>query len=118
MDSGMFLPVQHGAIKAMNMDDSWFDSLNAVYKRRRKLVWEIFDSLGCSYDKETGGLFVWAKIPDSYQSEEFTDSLLYTKNVFITPGTVFGSNGEGYIRASLCVEENELQEVLKRFTKE
>lgn len=117
MDSGMFLPVQHGAIEALNMSNNWFAELNTIYNKRREIVWRIFDALNCKYDTQSGGLFVWAKLPAGRQSGEFTDELLYTKNVFITPGTVFGSNGEGFIRASLCVNETELLEVLDRITK-
>ena len=77
-------------------------------------MWQIFDALNCTYNKNIGGLFVWAKIPEGNTSEAITDKLLYEKDVFITPGTVFGSNGEGFIRASLCVTEEVLKEVLNR----
>lgn len=102
MDSGMFLGIQMGAVEAFKLSNEWFSDLNKIYEERRKLVWEIFDTLNCTYDKNIGGLFVWAKLPDGQSSEEVTDKLLYEKDVFITPGTIFGSNGEGYIRASLC----------------
>jgi aspartate/methionine/tyrosine aminotransferase len=114
MDSGMFLGVQIGAVKALQMKNDWFKKLNTVYKKRRSLVWNILDELQCSYDTTTSGLFVWAKLPQGKNAESFTDKLLYEKDVFIAPGTVFGSNGEGYLRASLCVGENELLEVLNR----
>ena len=116
MDSGMFLGIQKGAVEALKLSSNWFEKQNTIYKRRRKLVWEIFDTLNCTYDINIGGLFVWAKLPEGLNSEEFTDALLYEKDVFITPGTVFGSNGEGYIRASLCVSETILEEVLIRLT--
>jgi aspartate/methionine/tyrosine aminotransferase len=114
MDSGMFLGIQKGAVEALKSPKTWFSDLNATYKERRKLVWKIFDTLNCSYDTSIGGLFVWAKLPKGHFSEDFTDKLLYEKDVFITPGTIFGSNGEGYIRASLCVSTEVLTEVLHR----
>jgi aspartate/methionine/tyrosine aminotransferase len=115
MDSGMFLGIQKGAVEALKLSDDWFEKLNNPYKERRAIVWEIFDTLGCTYDKKLGGLFVWAKLPVGLDTEEFTDALLYNKYVFITPGTVFGANGDGYIRASLCVSSEILKEVLGRF---
>jgi LL-diaminopimelate aminotransferase len=116
MDSGMFLGIQKGAVEAFKLSSDWFDLQNKIYEQRRKLVWKIFDALNCTYDSSIGGLFVWAKIPKGENSEEITDRLLYEKDVFITPGNIFGSNGEGYIRASLCVDEIALNEVLKRLT--
>ena len=114
MDSGMFFGIQKGAVEAFKLSNDWFKAQNEIYKRRRALVWQIFDALDCTYNKNIGGLFVWAKLPKGIQSEEVTDDLLYNKNVFITPGTIFGSNGEGYLRASLCVSEEALEEVLNR----
>ena len=116
MDSGMFLGIQKGAVEALNLTKDWFEKQNKIYKKRQALVWKIFDALDCSYNKNIGGLFVWAKLPKGKSAEQFTDTLLYEKDVFITPGTVFGSNGEGYIRASLCVSEEIFKEVLERVT--
>jgi aspartate/methionine/tyrosine aminotransferase len=116
MDSGMFLGIQKGAVEALKLSTNWFQSLNEIYLKRRAVVWQIFDALNCTYNKNIGGLFVWAKIPNGMNSEAMTDKLLYEKDVFITPGTIFGSNGEGYIRASLCVTEEVLNEVLNRLT--
>ena len=116
MDSGMFFGIQKGAVEAFKLSSDWFQLQNKIYEQRRKLVWKIFDALNCTYDSSIGGLFVWAKIPKGESSEEITDRLLYEKDIFITPGTIFGSNGEGYIRASLCVDEIALNEVLKRVT--
>tara|TARA_R110001583_G_scaffold50469_5_gene157544 strand:- start:12747 stop:13904 length:1158 start_codon:yes stop_codon:yes gene_type:complete len=116
MDSGMFFGIQKGAVEAFKLSTNWFESQNEIYKQRRALVWEIFDALNCTYNRAIGGLFVWAKLPKGVKSEEITDELLYNKNVFITPGTIFGSNGEGYIRASLCVDVEVLKEVLNRLT--
>lgn len=114
MDSGMFYGIQKGAVAAMRLNDDWFQQLDSVYISRRNLVWELFDVLKCTYDKNAGGMFVWAKLPEGIKSEPFIDELLYEKSVFITPGTIFGSNGEGYIRASLCTPEDTLREVIKR----
>ena len=116
MDSGMFLGIQKGAVEAFKLSNDWFQKQNKIYQERRTLVWKIFDALNCTYDTSIGGLFVWAKIPAGENSEAITDRLLYEKDVFITPGTIFGSNGEGYIRASLCVDVAALNEVLKRIT--
>ncbi|UMB53556.1 aminotransferase class I/II-fold pyridoxal phosphate-dependent enzyme [Lutibacter sp. A64] len=114
MDSGMFFGIQKGAVEAFKLSSDWFKAQNEIYKRRRAIVWQIFDALNCTYNKNIGGLFVWAKLPEGIKSEDVTDDLLYNKNVFITPGTVFGSNGAGYLRASLCVSEEVLEEVLDR----
>jgi len=116
MDSGMFLGIQKGAIAALQSPDRWFEELNETYVKRRKIVWQIFDALQCSYNKESAGLFVLAKLPKGENSIEFIDKLLHEKEVFIAPGTIFGSNGEGYIRASLCVSEKLLMEVLNRLS--
>ena len=115
MDSGMFYGIQKGAIAALNLDKSWFDDLNKVYLKRRKLIWNIADKLNCSYDKNSKGLFVWAKLPNHIKSsEQYIDTLLKEKKIFIAPGTIFGSNGEGYIRFSLCIDEVKINEALKR----
>jgi len=115
MDSGMFYGIQKGAIAALNLDKSWFKDLNKVYLKRRKLIWNIADKLNCSYDKNSKGLFVWAKLPNHIKSsEQYIDTLLKEKKIFIAPGTIFGSNGEGYIRFSLCIDEVKINEALKR----
>ncbi|RZJ69899.1 aminotransferase class I/II-fold pyridoxal phosphate-dependent enzyme [Flavobacterium sp.] len=115
MDSGMFYGIQKGAIEALKSDKSWFAKQNESYSRRRELVFELADSLGCSYDKDAVGMFVWAKLPDSIpDAEVFVDELLYQKHVFITPGKIFGSNGNRYIRFSLCLSEEKIREVLTR----
>ena len=116
MDSGMFYGIQKGAVAALKSSKSWFDELNVVYQKRRTLLWKLADLLNCTYDKKSVGMFVWAKLPqNSTSSEAFIDELLYKKNIFIAPGTVFGSKGEGYIRFSLCVPENKIEEALTRF---
>ncbi len=117
MDSGMFYGIQKGAIAALNLPSDWFKTMNAIYKKRRAIAWQIFDALGCHYQEGSAGLFVWARIPDGTTAEQFADHLLYELDVFMAPGTVFGSNGEGYIRLSLCLSEEKLAEILKRVSK-
>jgi len=116
MDSGMFFGIQKGAIAALISEASWFDSMNEIYKRRRVLTEKLAEKLGCEVYKEGVGLFVWAKLPNGITSaEKFIDTILYEKSIFITPGTIFGSNGEGYIRFALCVGEEKVQEAIDRF---
>lgn len=118
MDSGMFYGIQKGAITALESSQEWFDGLNKVYTLRRELIFQLADKLNCSYDKNAVGLFVWAKLPEgSKPAEDIIDEVLYDKNIFITPGTIFGSNGEGYIRFSLCVPEEKIKEAIGRFEK-
>jgi LL-diaminopimelate aminotransferase len=116
MDSGMFYGVQQGAITALKSGDVWFQELNRTYSKRRELMFQLVDSIGATYDPNAAGMFIWAKLPiASKSSEEFIDELLYEKDIFIAPGTIFGSNGEGYIRFSLCVTEKKIKEAIKRF---
>jgi LL-diaminopimelate aminotransferase len=116
MDSGMFYGIQKGAVEALKSDKSWFDSMNAIYKRRRVLTEQLAEKLGCEVYAAGVGLFVWAKLPAGVASaEDFIDKILYEKHIFITPGTIFGSNGEGYIRFALCVKEEKVQEAINRF---
>lgn len=116
MDSGMFYGIQKGAIAALESSDDWFEEQNRVYASRRELVFELVEKLGCTYDRAAVGMFVWAKLPaGSVTSEEFIDDLLYQKDIFSTPGTIFGSNGEGYIRFSLCITEEKIKEAIGRF---
>ncbi|MFD2822098.1 pyridoxal phosphate-dependent aminotransferase [Lacinutrix iliipiscaria] len=114
MDSGMFYGIQKGAIEALNCSNMWYMSLNSVYEQRRELVWKLADALNCTYDKTASGLFVWAKLPPHFKSEEFIDLLLKENNIFIAPGTIFGSQGEGYVRFSLCASTEDLEEALAR----
>lgn len=116
MDSGMFYGIQKGAIEALKLDKSWFDEQNSIYKKRRDLVFQLADILKCTYDKNSVGMFVWAKLPVVINdAEAYVNQLLYEKDLFITPGTIFGTNGEGYIRFSLCIDEEKIKEALKRF---
>jgi LL-diaminopimelate aminotransferase len=114
MDSGMFYGIQKGAIEALQLSDDWFLSQNKIYEERRSLIWQLADKLETTYSKNATGLFVWAKIPEGKKSEEITDSVLYDNDIFITPGTIFGSQGEGYIRFSLCVESEVIKEAISR----
>ena len=115
MDSGMFYGIQKGAISALQSSPEWYKNLNRIYKRRRDLIFKLADKLNCSYDKNAVGMFVWAKLPEGINSsEKFIDDILNEKSIFITPGTIFGSNGEGYIRFSLCVSEDKIKEAIKR----
>ena len=114
MDSGMFYGIQKGAIEALRLSDDWFLAQNKIYEERRSLIWQLADKLQATYSKNATGLFVWAKIPEGKKSEDITDSVLYDNDIFITPGTIFGSQGEGYIRFSLCVESEVIKEAISR----
>ncbi|WP_405208110.1 pyridoxal phosphate-dependent aminotransferase [Aquimarina sp. LLG6339-5] len=114
MDSGMFQGIQKGAIAALNISDDWYSNMNTIYKERRKLIWELASILGCNYDKTATGMFVWAKLPKGINAVEFIDTILHENSVFITPGDIFGSNGAGYIRFSLCVTKQNINEAIKR----
>lgn len=116
MDSGMFYGIQKGAVEALKLGKTWFASQNRIYRKRRELIFELVEKLGCVCDKESVGMFVWAKIPETENSsEEFVDKILKENDLFIVPGTVFGSKGDRYIRFSLCVEEEKIKEVINRF---
>ena len=118
MDSGMFLAMQMAAVEALNNPESWYDTVNEVYVRRRKIVEEIMDLLECRFDKSQVGLFVWGRIPDKITScEEYVEEILNKTHVFITPGFIFGENGERYIRISLCATEKRLMEAKERLIK-
>ena len=108
MDSGMFKPLQLAAVQALAQGPEWFEELNAEYKRRRVLAGEIFDLVGAEYDPDSSGMFLWGRV--GQPGKEVSDKLLYEAGVFITPGFIFGKNGENYIRISLCSKP----EVLKR----
>ncbi|MBE0668001.1 MAG: aminotransferase class I/II-fold pyridoxal phosphate-dependent enzyme [Bacteroidales bacterium] len=119
MDSGMFQPLQAAAVEALNTSSQWYADVNDVYRKRRLLAEEIMNSLSCSFDSDQAGLFLWGRIPPAYKdSEELSDFLLQKTNVFITPGRIFGSNGDNYIRISLCSKEKVLSEARDRIVKE
>ncbi len=115
MDSGMFYGIQKGAIKALELDKEWFEQQNSIYKTRQQLIFNIADILQCSYDPKASGMFVWAKLPSGQTSEAVIDDLLYNKHIFVAPGNIFGSKGEGYIRFSLCVPEEKIKKAISRF---
>jgi aspartate/methionine/tyrosine aminotransferase len=114
MDSGMFYGIQKGAIEALRCSKLWYMSLNSVYEQRRALLWQLITALGCTYDKEATGLFVWAKLPAGIRSEDFIESLLKKYHLFVAPGFIFGSNGEGYVRFSLCASTESIHEAIRR----
>jgi LL-diaminopimelate aminotransferase len=118
MDSGMFLPVQLAAAKALSLGDDWHQQVNAVYRKRREKVFQLLDALQCNYDRQQVGLFVWAGIPDRYKDGyALSDEVLYERNVFITPGGIFGDAGLQYVRVSLCSSEEKLDEAIGRILK-
>jgi aspartate/methionine/tyrosine aminotransferase len=115
VDSGMYRPMMVAAAKALQNTEEWHNKMNEVYARRRLLAYQIMDALGCVYDVKQVGMFIWAKIPDKYKdSGELADEILYGKNVFITPGLIFGDKGNRYVRISLCSPEEMLQKALDR----
>ncbi len=115
MDSGMFLPVQLAAAKALELGKEWYTSINAVYSARRVKVFELLNLLDCSFSEKQVGMFVWAKIPEGYKDGfALSDRVLYDANVFITPGGIFGKAGNGYIRVSLCGSIDRFEEAISR----
>jgi aspartate/methionine/tyrosine aminotransferase len=116
IDSGMFRPLQLAAAEALHNEDSWHEAMNIdLYGKRRAVAEQIMDILGCTYDKNQVGMFVWGKIPAKLNDvEELTEKILHEARVFITPGFIFGSNGARYIRISLCATEEKLKEALER----
>ena len=115
IDSGMFRPMMVAAVAALQNTEEWHAEMNRVYAKRRVLAHQIMDALDCTYDKSQVGMFIWARIPDRYKdSEELANEILYGKNVFITPGFIFGDKGLRYVRISLCCPEKILEEALGR----
>lgn len=115
VDSGQFRPVMLAAAKALELPDSWYESLNRTYASRRRTAEQIMTALGCKFDPSQRGLFLWGRIPDSCSgSEELTERVLDKARVFITPGFIFGSGGDRYIRISLCATETDMKRALKR----
>ncbi len=118
MDSGMYRPIQMAATAALGAGQDWYRSLNREYFKRRELVYRLFEIMGCRYDKDQTGLFVWAAIPDSFKDcYAFCDFYLYKAGVFISPGEIFGSNGKRYARISLCANQKVFEEAIQRVTK-
>lgn len=127
MDSGMFLPVQLAAARALSLDKEWYATVNQVYRKRKEKVIELISAIGCSFNPEQAGMFVWAAVPDAVSQENpdhplgsggvLSDRLLYDASVFITPGGIFGSAGNEYIRVSLCSPEEKLEEAILRINR-
>jgi LL-diaminopimelate aminotransferase len=117
MDSGMFQPMQLAAVEALKSPDNWYSSINKIYSERRKLVEEIMHKLQCTFDATQTGMFVWGKVPVGYSSgEQLTEEILHKAHVFITPGMVFGDQGDKYIRISLCANKNMLTKATERLS--
>ncbi|WP_185852456.1 pyridoxal phosphate-dependent aminotransferase [Blattabacterium cuenoti] len=115
MDSGMYYPIQIGAIEAMNHDSEWVEKLNIEYIKRKKIIWEICDYLNLKYAKKSSGIFVWAKITDADKNDcIWSEKFLKTYHIFVTPGRVFGHNGKGYVRFSMCCPIKILEEAKNR----
>jgi aspartate/methionine/tyrosine aminotransferase len=115
MDSGMFLPVQLAAARALTLGREWHDEVNKVYRERRDKVFELLTLLECKFSTNQAGMFVWAKIPSKYKTGfELSDDVLYNSNVFITPGGIFGDAGDKYVRVSLCAPVGKFEEAIKR----
>ncbi|MFC2176545.1 pyridoxal phosphate-dependent aminotransferase, partial [Bacteroidota bacterium] len=115
VDSGMFLPIQHAAIEALRHPIEWHQERNKIYEERKKVAVKIFDVLGLKYSHDQVGMFIWAKVPDSISdTAEFIDQILQEAHVFLTPGGIFGTNGERYVRLSLCSDTEILSKALER----
>ncbi len=115
MDSGMFLPVQLAAARALALEQDWYEQVNTIYNKRREKVFQLLDTLNCEYSKDQAGLFVWAKIEKRFKNcYECSDQVLHTAYVFITTGGIFGSAEEKYIRVSLCATEEKIEEARQR----
>lgn len=118
IDSGQFKPMMLAATKALQCGKEWYDDVNAAYSKRRLIAEKIMNTLGCHFDPKQSGLFLWGRIPNNADSSEaLADRILYGAKVFITPGFIFGSNGERYIRISLCATEQRMDEALERIKK-
>jgi aspartate/methionine/tyrosine aminotransferase len=115
MDSGMFLPVQLAAAKALELGKEWYGEVNKIYKTRKEKVKELLKLLNCFFDEKQAGMFVWASIPSNYKDGyALSDTILHDANVFITPGGIFGTNGNKYVRISLCATEEKINEAIER----
>jgi aspartate/methionine/tyrosine aminotransferase len=115
MDSGMFLPVQLAAAKALQLNQEWYDELNCVYTARRKKVFELLQKLDCCFSEKQAGMFVWASVPPVYtDGYDLSAAILKESNVFVTPGGIFGNAGNQYVRASLCTTEEKITEAIRR----
>ncbi|TPE39573.1 pyridoxal phosphate-dependent aminotransferase [Pontibacter mangrovi] len=115
LDSGQLLPVQEAAVAALQHDDGWHARRNAVYSQRQQLAHRLLDALGCTYQPNQTGMFVWARLPQHVtDAEVYLDELLHTQGIFLTPGKIFGSQGERYLRVSLCAPAEQIKEAITR----
>jgi len=114
MDSGMFLALQEGAVEALKLDKSWYDGINKEYSVRKKSAHKLFDLLKCEYRQNEVGMFVWAKVPEGVTALELSDDILSKANVFVTPGMIFGTKGDNYLRISLCTPVERIEEAIER----
>ena len=115
MDSGMFLPVQLAAAKALSLGKDWHEKVNIVYRERQEKLFELLELLNCTCNRHQAGLFLWAEVPKKYKDGyELSDEVLYNANVFITPGGIFGSAGQNFVRVSLCATVEKIEEAIKR----
>jgi LL-diaminopimelate aminotransferase len=114
VDSGMFLGIQKAAVAALGLGNDWYHSLNQVYQLRRESLWDFAEKLGLEFSKDAAGMFIWAKLPEGINSRDFVDRLLYDKHIFVTPGDIFGQQGEGWVRLSLCITNEEIKEAINR----
>lgn len=112
MDSGMFRPMQLAAVEALKAGQEWYDKMNAVYSSRRALAHQIMKEIGADAREDQVGMFLWGKV--SGGAKEICDKVLYQAKVFVTPGFIFGSQGENFVRISLCCKEAQLEEALER----
>ncbi|GAA0871304.1 aminotransferase class I/II-fold pyridoxal phosphate-dependent enzyme [Gangjinia marincola] len=116
MDSGQFYPSQQGAVAALQLDESWLRMINAEYTSRFKAMKKLVRVLGCNIVASKTGMFIWAELTNNQTSVEFVDALLDEHHIFIAPGSIFGSNGEGYVRFSLCTPAGKIEKAVKRLT--
>lgn len=115
MDSGMFRATQLAAAAALKLDDEWYEELNSMYRNRKEIAYQILEDLGCDFERNQAGLFAWGKVPSDYEDGyALSDELLYQSDVFITPGGIFGTQGDPYIRISICIENDQLDEARNR----
>ena len=115
VDSGMFLPIQHAAAKALDLGQGWHDERNEIYEKRRVVANKVLEKIGCEISEDQVGMFVWARVPENVKDTHvLIDDLLHNAHVFITPGEIFGSNGNRFIRLSLCSDKETFETALKR----
>src|SRR5690606_8579393 len=114
MDSGMFYPLQIGAIAALKVSSTWLMTQNEIYQHRKDKILSLAHALNCTPSKEQSGLFIWARVPEGETSESLVEKLLHQHSIFVAPGFIFGSQGEGYIRFSLCATADTIEKALNR----